>query len=392
MIYCFEKDLPFEYTEAEMALAKRDGKAIIYDRDNKEFYDFSGNVVDISGKLIFPRTGSTQVVEMNDEIIKRGGRPVLSNYEIEKVDSWPKYVDLNRKVEICKGRDFLRSSFVDYIERTYGEEFFFKTKNKDFSDVIDISLLKNNECAFYRAIENHLDDEFMISEAVEVLSDELGIEEYRVFVSDGHIMNISRMTTEVFHKIPSDVIEYVKSLVDRLKTSFPAYYCVDIFRASNKGCVSLDISEFNPIHASGPYLYNSVISFSDDLEHNDMRNISFEFLSSIDECRYEGPVINNRDNTYKIPYSFSSDLRSLAIQGFVGLKYTSLPMTKKMYGNTKPLLSFGTPIESDADMMKGYTFKPITSDDDLLGGRSSEETDAMIEKMNKLLSIHKDNI
>lgn len=391
MMYCFDKELPFEYTEAEMALAKRDNKAILYDRESKDFYDFDSNVVDISGMVIFPRTGSTQVTEMNNEIVMHGGISVLNNYEIEIVNSWPKHVELNRKVEICSGRDLICPSFIDYIERTYGEEFFFKTKNKDFSDVIDISLLKNKECAFYRAIENHLDDEFIISEAVEVLSDELGIEEYRVFVEDGRIMNISRMTTEVFHKIPSDVIEYVKQLVCSLKNCFPKFYCVDVFRNSNKGCVTLDVSEFNPIHASGPYLYNSVVAESKDLEHNDIRNIAFEFASSIDECRYEGPVINNRDNTYKIPNSFSADLRSLAIQGSLGLKFTTLPMTKQMYSNTEPLFSLSSPIESDEELSSGIVFKPISSDADLLDGRSPEETDAMIERMNKLLSMHKDS-
>lgn len=391
MIYCFDKELPFEYTEAEMALAKRDNKAILYDSESKAFYDFDSNVVDINGMVIFPRTGSTQVTEMNNEIVKHGGIPVLYNDEIEIVDLWPKYVELNRKVEICSGRALLRPSFIDYIERTYGEEFFFKTKNKDFSDVIDISLLKSKECAFYRAIENHLDDEFIISEAVEVLSDELGIEEYRVFVEDGRIMNISRMTTEVFHKIPSDVIEYVKQLVSSLKNRFPKFYCVDVFRASNKGCVTLDVSEFNPIHCSGPYLYNSVVAESKDLEHNNIRNIAFEFASSIDECRYEGPVINNRDNTYKIPNSFSSDLRSLAIQGFLGLEFTSLSMTKQMYANTKPLHNFSSciKIESDEQLTSGIDYKSIYAD--LLSDRSPEETDAIIKSMNKLLSMHKDS-
>ena len=32
--------------------------------------DIDGNIIDIKSKLIFPRTGETQIHDMNDEIIK----------------------------------------------------------------------------------------------------------------------------------------------------------------------------------------------------------------------------------------------------------------------------------------------------------------------------------
>lgn len=388
MIYCFDTKLNFEYTEAEIILAKCRGKVIFYDNSQDAFLDDDLKHIDIKGMKIFSRTGSTQIYDINYAIIRHGGYPVVSNVEIDKVISWPKYVDLKRKVGIFKGRDLINPDTVSQIEKEYGENIFFKTKVKDFADTIDTSLLKTPECAFYRALEEHLDDEFFISEAVEVLEDDLGIEEYRVFVIDGDVANISRMTTEVFHKISDDVVGYAKELVSRLQGNFPKCYSFDIFRVRHNGEDMLDVSEFNPIHAAGPYLYNSIIDVSDDLNHDDIRHISREFLSSIDECRYEGPVINNRDNTYKIPHSFSTDLRSLAIQGHLGLTFTTMKMSKNFYANTKPLFTFACPIEDDDDLKVG-SFNLVSSEDDLLTSKSSEETDDMINKVNKLLSIHK---
>lgn len=47
-------------------------------------------------------------------------------------------------------------------------------------------------------------------------------------------------------------------------------------------------------------------------------------MGTIGACTYDGSVINNRENTYKIPDSFSSDLKSFAIEGKLGLKFTTL--------------------------------------------------------------------
>lgn len=375
MIYCFDKDCNFEYTNEEKELARTVGTAILYDKDTGNFTDFESNPVDIKGCVLFPRTGSTQIYDMNDAIVKSGGTPVITNEEIDKIISWPEYVLVNRIVKVYKGYELLDSNVIAQLESNLGKEIFFKTKKKDFSDIVDISLLKNQNCVFYKALDAHKDDEFIVSEAVEVLSDELGIEEYRVFVINGSVMNISRMTTNVFHKVPSDVCDYVSFIVASLKGKFPTCYSFDVFRVNHNGNKKLDISEFNPIHAAGPYLYNSIVTKTNDLEHSNMEDISYEFRDNIDECVYDGQVINNRINIYRIPKSFSVDLRSIAIHGNLGLTFTTYPMNKAMYANTKPLFA---------------SFTPLESDDDLLGGRSLGDTEKLIsDANNKVLGFTK---
>lgn len=376
MIFCFDTRVNFEYTDAEMALAKKKGIGILYDAENDTFLDFESNVMNINGVYAFPRTGSAQIYEINDAIIRHGGIPVLSNEEVDIVNSWPNYVQTKRNIKVYNGSELCDDEVISKIEEQFGTRFFFKTKKKDFKDIIDISLFKNKECAFFKALSEHKDDEFFISDEVEVASDNLGIEEYRVFVEEGRVMNISRMTTDVFHRISPDVVEYALTMVDALRDKFPSYYSFDVFRTKKNGNTLLDVVEFNPIHAAGIYLYNSIIDESSDLEHINERGIAREFMGTIGACTYDGSVINNRENTYKIPDSFSSDLRSFAIEGKLGLEFTTLPMKKSMYANTKPLFC---------------SFSPIMSDADLLGGNVDKTNEAQ-RQANKSLTIHKENV
>lgn len=376
MVFCFDTRVNFEYTDAEMALAKKKGIGILYDAENDTFLDFESNVMNINGVYVFPRTGSAQIYEINNAIIRHGGIPVLSNEEVDIVNSWPNYVQTKRNIKVYNGSELCDDEVISKIEEQFGTRFFFKTKKKDFKDIIDISLFKNKECAFFKALSEHKDDEFFISDEVEVASDNLGIEEYRVFVEEGRVMNISRMTTDVFHRISPDVVEYALTMVDALRDKFPSYYSFDVFRTKKNGNTLLDVVEFNPIHAAGIYLYNSIIDESSDLEHINERGIAREFMGTIGACTYDGSVINNRENTYKIPDSFSSDLKSFAIEGNLGLKFTTLSMKKSMYANTKPLFC---------------SFSPIMSDADLLGGNVDKTNEAQ-RQANKSLAIHKENV
>ncbi len=52
-----------------------------------------------------------------------------------------------------------------------------KTKEKKFSGVIDIDLLKDEECVFYKALSNHKEDEFIISEKIDIKCDQYGKKE-----------------------------------------------------------------------------------------------------------------------------------------------------------------------------------------------------------------------
>ena len=174
MLYCFDKLLPWDYSKREMAISKMNDNGILYDSKLKVFTDFDGNVIDIKGKLIFPRTGGEQINDMNDEIIKQGGIPILSNNKVDMVENWPDYYLTERKCKIFKEKDLVNSYIVKEIEKIYGEEIFFKTKVKNFSAIIPVNWLLDQECALYKALMHHLEDDFLLGkEEPNDLSDEM---------------------------------------------------------------------------------------------------------------------------------------------------------------------------------------------------------------------------
>ena len=103
MIYCFDKDLPWDYSKKEMKISKKKGNGILYDSFLKRFIDFNGNIYDIKEKTVFPRTGVYQIYSMNNEIIRQGGIPIVNNEQLEMIDNWPIYYKDNKKSRIIKG-------------------------------------------------------------------------------------------------------------------------------------------------------------------------------------------------------------------------------------------------------------------------------------------------
>ncbi len=354
MLYCFDNKLDFDYTEGEIAVTKRINNGIYYDSIKKVFTDYNGNEIDIKDKVIFPRTGSTQIYDMNHEIERKGGVPIVSNTEIKQVESWPNHYKTIRKNIILSGKDLIDSSIISEIEEKFGEEIFLKTKEKDFHDIIPVTILKDSESAFYRTLTHHLDDGFIISEKVDIESDKYGFKEYRCFVLNGELMNISRMTVELFHTIDDEIIEKAQEVIRTLKnTNFPDSYSFDIFVYKKAAKREIDVVEFNPIHAAGIYLYNSVIVKSIDYAHKDIKNIAIEFIDSIDKCSTEGAVVNNRENNYNRPNSFSNNLRSICISNELGIKFSTYKIFKEDYAKHPSDLSFDfIPVEDDEDLFR----------------------------------------
>lgn len=278
MIYCFDKNLPFKYSKIEMKICKDLNIGILYDSQTKTFTDYEGNLVDIKGKLILARSGSTQIYDLNEQIVKQGGIPIVTTEQIKMVFDWPNHYQTKRKTKIIKGRDLIEQSKIVEIENEYGNTIFIKTKMKNFSDIISTELIKDKECVFYKALQYHLDEDFIISENVNPSLDEYGIKEYRCFVVNNEIYNISRFTDNILHKIDEQVFNKAQEIVDSMKNKFPNCYSFDLFEYQMGENIYIDVVEFNPIHATGLYLYNSVIKKSDDILHNNVSTISEEFF------------------------------------------------------------------------------------------------------------------
>lgn len=351
MYYCFDSRIDFEYTKAEMARAKKLGLLIIYDKENDSFFDSFGNVMDINGLSLFPRTGVEQIFELNDSITRHGGIPILSNDEVNVIYDWPKHISTKRKIEVLKGIDVIKNA--GRLLNEYGNKIFIKTKNKNFSEVIDTSILLNPNSNFCKAISLHQDEDFIISEKIDILEDQHGIIEYRSFVMNGELCNISRLTTEVFHQIPEEDIKKMNKIIARINSSMPSFYVVDFFVYIEDGARKIDVCELNPISSSGLYLYNSIYDKHSDLTHPIVEQVSLEFLDSLDAMTYDGDMINGRSSLEDIPFSFANDLRNICYFGEANGSYISTHLDSRLYGKEEPVVGrFNfTIVEDDDDLM-----------------------------------------
>ena len=111
-------------------------------------------------------------------------------------------------------------------------------------------------------IEAHQDDDFIISDVVEIMRDGFGPLEYRGFVIDGELFNVSRVHDYLMERVPEEYINKMKNVIESVKDSeFPKTFVVDVFSyVDDKGNSCVDVLECNPLVASGTYLYNSVFS------------------------------------------------------------------------------------------------------------------------------------
>lgn len=366
MVYCFDTRIPKDWTyiQREKEITKKYQNGILYDGNTRQFLDFSKRNIDINGVIVFPRTGSIQIYEMNREIIRQGGIPILSNDEINQINDWPNYYCGNRKVGILKGKDLIAPEMIKKIKNEYGEEFFLKTKEKNFSGIIPITLLQDSECVFYKALLYHLEEEFIISEKMELIKDNYGTKEYRCFIRNHEVMNISRMTDIILHQIDKRVLDYANKVVKILSDCFMGEYVLDIVEKRVDNQIEMDIVEINPIHCSGLYLYNSMLEKSLDLLHKNIWNLPEEWEKNKEECILEGAMIENRRNLYECINSFSSDLRSIYLIGDRGVTFSSLKaLGVKEFSRNVNILEEAEEITDDSGFLTSGTFEDCLSEE-----------------------------
>ena len=266
MFYCYPID-PQLFLD-EIAYAKDLGVYIGYDEESKKFYDKDGNEIDIKDKVILVRHGAYQVKDAIQAVIAAGGKPLNALEDFEKVLSWPNYVQTKRTVDLLKGSQIL--DCPEYIINRFGsDKIFFKTKVKNYSQVIEVDELCNPDSAIRKAIEHHKDDDFILSDVLDIEYDTNGMVEYRGFVINNNLTSISRINDYLMGTIPYAVVQKMNSVVESLKnTDFPKSYVLDICVCKNTNGYTLDVLECNPIECSGTYLYNTVLPHQVDLFHN----------------------------------------------------------------------------------------------------------------------------
>lgn len=317
MYYCYSiKEGLFD---GEMKMAKDLGVYLFYDEEDDLFIDQHDNIIDIKDMKIFPRTGVLQAPTLLNAIVKHQGIGIIDNKDYEKTLNWPRYIKTKRMNTIISGKEILANP--DAIINQFGtDSVFFKTKDKNYSQVISVEKFLDKESPFYKALQTHQDDEFIISDVVEIIKEATCPLEYRAFIVEGEIFNISRVHDYLQGSIPHNILEKLISVIDQLKdTDFPKSYVMDLFVCKDKtNKTYIDVLECNPICSSGTYLYNSVLQKTDDLLHScPSRAIPIEKIKYGPSSHYgfnvDGETIPSI--YYELPGGFAADITSFAFFG-----------------------------------------------------------------------------
>lgn len=309
-----------------------------YDPDYDIFFGIDLNPFDIKGKTIIPFCYSSVEQSLCKIIQEHGGIIPCGIEQVYDVEAWPNVYETQRKCEIIKGWELIDLNKLDEIEKVYGCELFLKTLSKNYSNKIETKQLRDNESLIYAVLQMYRDEEFIISEFVDIEEDEIGNKEYRVFVYDNKILSISRNTEFILHQVESEVYEVAKEVVEKVKCGkFPSSYVLDLVSYKDKNDKKqIDVLEFNPICSSGKYLYNSVDYLpSEDILHEDITNIAMELRSLIAFCKLPDSKYKNYlkpSKNYDKKDSFAYDLKKVHDYGSVFSSFGELDLGKNVKG------------------------------------------------------------
>ena len=320
MLYCFNAKHfnDNERTNKEIEYAIRRKVFIYYDEQEEVFKDENDSIVDVHNKEVFPVSLIFQLPALIQALTDNGAIIPNTQEQIHMVEEWYNHIVTNRNMISFTGEMLDDPEFLNYIYEVFGQnpEVFLKTAKKDFNGLIDLTELYDENSDLRKAFKYHEDEEFILSEKVEINQDEIGNQEYRIFIYKGRIMNISRITDTVYHTITQDLIDYVEELLSRLPRNFPRTFVLDVFSYQHM----YDVLECNPIEASGRYLYNSVFSISEDLTHTNIESIPEEKDST--KVSYSNEEAMKPSTLVKVQGSFAKDYDDIKrygkrVEGFV---------------------------------------------------------------------------
>ena len=349
MLYCFNAKhfSNNDRTNKEIEYAINKKLFIYYDEEENVFKDELDNIVDVHKKEVFPVSFIFQLPALIEALTKNGAIIPNTIDKIHMVEEWYNHIVTKRNMISFPGSMLNDPELLTYIYEVFGHnpEVFLKTAKKDYNGIIDLTELYEEESDLRKAIKLHEDEEFILSEKVEVNEDEIGKEEYRIFIYQGRIMNISRITDTTYHTIPEELIEYVEELLTSIPRNFPKSFVLDVFSYGHM----YDILECNPIEASGRYLYNSVFSLSQDLTHTNIESIPEEKDST--KVSYSSEVEMKPSTLVKVQGSFAKDYDDIKrygkrVEGFVHIY--GLPEGIKI--DLDSLLSSITTIDEDSKL------------------------------------------
>ncbi len=195
MYYCFcAKKISKERVQREIDRAIQENSFLYYDSKKQEFLDEKDQVIDITNCEVMPISNVLQLKEMIVALEKKGAKIPNTWEDLKKIEMWYQYIEPKRKMVAFQGAMLEDVAFKTYLLELFleEEELFLKTVKKDFSGTVTLKDLLDQESDLRKAFSYHAEDEFLLSKKVKLDQDELGKKEYRIFVKEGEILNISR--------------------------------------------------------------------------------------------------------------------------------------------------------------------------------------------------------
>jgi len=258
----------YQITREDVFLAKENGKLILFDLRSNTFTDADGKVVDISEKIIFPRSPIQEAHVLIENIERVGGKSIISEQDYEIIEEhWFEIIKTKRKMKITTMAELEKN--LEQYERAYGNKLFVKTVKKGFSEVCNILELSLSENALKSKIlfDSHFhsanmriskETPIIVCQKLDIVKDEFGKREWRAFVVDNELLCLSRASDDVV-PIEEDVYIKVQKRINEFKGMIPSSYVVDFFEYTDDTETVFDVCEFNPIISSGVYQNNDLV-------------------------------------------------------------------------------------------------------------------------------------
>lgn len=235
----------------------------MFDLRNNTFVDENGDVVDISDKVIFPRSTIGDADLLLEKIEEANGKPITKRADYDIVERWFELVETKRKLIKTTRREVEKN--LDKYERLYGKSFFLKTIKKGFSGICMIFEHDNSKYlidSHFHSVNmsiNNPDELVLVYKALKIVKDQYGKREWRAFIVNNELLCLSRASDDVV-PIEEYVYDKVREKISEFKGVMPLSYVVDFFEyTDDNGETVFDVCEFNPIVASGVYQNNDLV-------------------------------------------------------------------------------------------------------------------------------------
>ena len=274
-----EKKIYYKQTQSEILEAEAIGKLLLFDLRNNRFISKYGKKVDITGKIIFPRSNIADAEILLKSIEEKGGISIISLDDYNAINYWFTKVKTKREYIQTTLKEFKENLL--YYQAKFGSNVFIKPIVKEFSDVCEIKtqipigpfkylnedMLKMiNNLGFIvdslnvdiEASIKDVNTEILVTKPVEIVMDDFGRREWRAFVVNNALVSLSRCSEKEI-PIEKDVYRRVRSLIEKEKGKIPSSYVMDVFEYYKNGRIIFDILEYNPIIDSGRYNNNCIV-------------------------------------------------------------------------------------------------------------------------------------